>query len=729
MEHTGSFECYLRRRRAKILLLGLLILLAVPLAAKYQTLHIVNSKMKALSHVRVVDKEGPKYSDENGNVLVNADSDLIHLSRLGYQDLKIDLRLIEGSTVVMEKQEIQHPVIRVREREYRNAIPALDAKLIHPDTNSSTMSSSEMLLNFSSFASSDNRLVGERQTISLLGSLSRHTLVMLDGVAMNTGGEAFDFSKIPVSQIERIEIIKGNASAYGGSAAMGGIVNIVTKAPQRSAVAELGLKSHFASYDMSGQEYQLSLMQKALSLFAQYRHYYARNDFTYYPWWDSDVAYTRKHNSKTSDNLYLKANYGSKRHQLEYRLSQGSFIRQLPGPTNFLDLYDDSRMSGTNWYHSLMHNWQYKVFTNEIRAFHNRDFSTFKNLASSNPANPNKYSQEQIQSGLQNTISLNASESNLDFLAEGKRLEYCFRQYSVTDSGFSEVLGKRDNLALGLRMGQKYQLSLLDAGSQLSIRGDFADERYYTWRAEQEMSYSGRVKYVLGANIGTAFSLPSLYDMYWIGDSETLGNPELRSESSWAYSLRAALEGDSWHAHAAYYHNEIDNLIQWRQIFMFGSRWQPFNVGTARIRNLEFSGNWQALEAVELSGELTVTDAKDYSLREDGSASATYGKYLTYTPLMKANLNVKYVDQRRLLSVSWNYTGEQYSTIDNAIKPLAAFDTVDMAMMQKFTLLKLDLALDLKLKNIFDKRYEIYAYTPQPGFNWSCGLTLSYHLQ
>jgi outer membrane cobalamin receptor len=90
---------------------------------------------------------------------------------------------------------------------------------------------------------------------------------------------------------------------------------------------------------------------------------------------------------------------------------------------------------------------------------------------------------------------------------------------------------------------------------------------------------------------------------------------------------------------------------------------------------------------------------------------------------------VKYADERRLLSVSWNYTGEQYSTIDNAIKPLAAFDTVDMAMMQKFTLLKLDLALDLKLKNIFDKRYEIYAYTPQPGFNCSCGLTLSYHLQ
>jgi outer membrane cobalamin receptor len=73
----------------------------------------------------------------------------------------------------------------------------LDAKLIHPDTNSAAGSTSDLLLTSSSFSSSDTRLVGEAQTISLLGSFSRHTLVMLDGVALNAAGEALILARFP----------------------------------------------------------------------------------------------------------------------------------------------------------------------------------------------------------------------------------------------------------------------------------------------------------------------------------------------------------------------------------------------------------------------------------------------------------------------------------------------------------------------------------------------------
>lgn len=728
---TPFSEPELWRIPVKQLLIAILLILSSSLAAQYYSLRIVDSTGQPIENVKVSHGKANYFSDAAGLVNLRFGGDLLVFNRLGFEELQLrGDQIPPDMVVVLETRAIQHPLIRVTELEYRSSTPALDVHLIHPDTNARALGSADMLLGSSSFGSSDNKLLGERQTLSLLGSLNRHTLVMLDGIALNSAGEAFDFSKIPLSQIERIEIIKGNSSAYGGSAAIGGIVNIITKAPKRLDQAEFGISGGFGSYDMFGQEYQISVMQKGLSLFAQYRHYHATNDFGYTAWWDPDTNYKRKHNAKTTDNVYLKSAYSILQQSLEYSLSQGSFVRQLPGPINFPDLYDDSHMSGSNEYHSLKHNWQNKALANEITAFHHSDFSAYRNLQPSNPVNPNKYSQRQQNFGLRNSFSLISGESSLDALAEVKRLSYKFIQYNLYQDSSSILRGEQDNLAVALRAGQKYAFSFLDGRSQLSLRGDFGDkDSNFTWRAEQEISYQSSIKYSLGGTLGTAFSIPSLYDMYWIGDSETLGNPNLESEHSRAYSLRGGLEHERWQFKAAFYNNEIDNLIQWRQIFMFGSRWQPFNVGTAQIRNLELEGNWRVLRPLSLFGGVTFTEAKDFSLKSDGSHSATWGKYLTYTPDLKVSLSLKLADDMRACSVSWNYTGRQYSTIDNAIDPLPGFDSLDLSLMHKFKILGLDVVADSGLKNITNNSYEVYAYTPQPGFNWSCGLSLSYMLR
>jgi outer membrane cobalamin receptor len=71
----------------------------------------------------------------------------------------------------------------------------------------------------------------KRSIISLDGFPANYTLVMVDGIRLLTEhihtGQNIDV--IPPENIERIEIIKGAASAQYGSDAMGGIVNIVTK--------------------------------------------------------------------------------------------------------------------------------------------------------------------------------------------------------------------------------------------------------------------------------------------------------------------------------------------------------------------------------------------------------------------------------------------------------------------------------------------------------------------
>ena len=67
-------------------------------------------------------------------------------------------------------------------------------------------------------------------TVSIRGSTSSQVLVMVDGVPMNdplTG--SVDLSTIPIDDVARIEIVRSGASALYGTAAIGGVINIITK--------------------------------------------------------------------------------------------------------------------------------------------------------------------------------------------------------------------------------------------------------------------------------------------------------------------------------------------------------------------------------------------------------------------------------------------------------------------------------------------------------------------
>ena len=77
--------------------------------------------------------------------------------------------------------------------------------------------------------------------ISIRGSSFEQVLVLIDGVPMSdpqTGHFDLDLA-VPLDQVERIEILRGPASALYGTDAMGGAVNIVTKAAAQPAAARV----------------------------------------------------------------------------------------------------------------------------------------------------------------------------------------------------------------------------------------------------------------------------------------------------------------------------------------------------------------------------------------------------------------------------------------------------------------------------------------------------------
>ncbi len=71
---------------------------------------------------------------------------------------------------------------------------------------------------------------GQQSTVLVRGATSAETLVLMDGVRINsaTNGGA-DFSSIPLNQVERIEYIRGARASVYGADAIGGVLNIITR--------------------------------------------------------------------------------------------------------------------------------------------------------------------------------------------------------------------------------------------------------------------------------------------------------------------------------------------------------------------------------------------------------------------------------------------------------------------------------------------------------------------
>ncbi len=71
--------------------------------------------------------------------------------------------------------------------------------------------------------------LGQSESISLRGAASTGVLVLLDGIPLNGVSDITDLSLVPLSILERAEVLRGSVSARYGPLATGGVVNLVTR--------------------------------------------------------------------------------------------------------------------------------------------------------------------------------------------------------------------------------------------------------------------------------------------------------------------------------------------------------------------------------------------------------------------------------------------------------------------------------------------------------------------
>jgi vitamin B12 transporter len=110
--------------------------------------------------------------------------------------------------------------------------------------------------------------LGQPTSVSIQGSQSRQVLVMVDGIPFNTqlSGQA-NPARIPIDDIERIEVIKGASSSAWGSS-LGGVINVITKDVGASAVPHGRLTSSFAEFATTKNTLELDGAVEKLGYYA-----------------------------------------------------------------------------------------------------------------------------------------------------------------------------------------------------------------------------------------------------------------------------------------------------------------------------------------------------------------------------------------------------------------------------------------------------------------------------
>ncbi|WP_207531680.1 TonB-dependent receptor [Desertivirga arenae] len=162
--------------------------------------------------------------------------------------------------------------------------------------------------------------------------LNQRTLLLVDGRPAGTA----NIATINTSDVERVEILKGPASALYGSQAMGGVVNVITKkstgAPKTSLFAEYGSYETFKAGGSTGGSINKRLdYDLSFNIFDRNKNMELGKNNLLRDWFGYDVAVknfltgdTAHIDDRRSDGLkreYTRVNYNNENIRFGYKLS------------------------------------------------------------------------------------------------------------------------------------------------------------------------------------------------------------------------------------------------------------------------------------------------------------------------------------------------------------------------------------------------------------------------
>jgi len=418
----------------------------------------------------------------------------------------------------------------------------------------------------------NNGGVGKTTSVFMRGTESDHVLVLIDGVKIgsaSSGGASFQ--DLPLSQIERIEIVRGPRSSLYGSEAIGGVIQIFTRKIDTPIQASIGAGSD-NTYEISSG-ISAKVKDSFFSLNANHLKTEGFNTcqgslsggcFTIEP--DDDgydnTSFNARMNHHFGKNVYFQANVLRTQGSNEFDSSfnnQSDFLQQIIGLKTDITFND-------RW---LAH---FSVGNNrdEIDSFGNTPRTYLNN-------------RRQLFSW-QNDFSLSARDELI--------IGYDYQQDNV-DSSFGFIENDRDNNGVFLQ----YQTMKGNADFNFGFRHDRNDQfgSHNTGNMGLGYDFTSNLRGLI--SYGTAFKAPVFNELYF----PNFGNPNLQPEESNSVEIGLAGIGSKYQWTLNAYRTEIDKLI---------GLFPVENIDKAKIIGVESSLQWQ-LSAWNFKAQYSWLNAED----------------------------------------------------------------------------------------------------------------------
>jgi vitamin B12 transporter len=530
----------------------------------------------------------------------------------------------------------------------------------------------------------DNGGAGKATSVFMRGTSSTHTLLLVDGMPLGsaTAGSP-SLHNLPLSQIERIEILRGPASSLYGSDAIGGVIQIFTRrgeGPMRlNAYAGVGgYGTREAQAGVSGSQGPWSYSFAASNFSTDGFNVAAdpvrfRTSSGALPNSDADGYRNTSHAGRITYKLADGHEIGA---SVLEAVSRSSYDRG--GAT--VDAYnqDKTRVYGLHLRNRITDRW-----TSTLRWGHSEDNST-----SFDPGR-SQFATTQTQWTWQNDVRLPVGNlllavENLD-QAVDSTTSYTVRNRTVR----SFIAGYQGNLG-----AHSWQASLRrDNNSQFG--GHSTGSLAYGYRFATE--WQARIA------SGTAFKAPSFNQLYFpaFPPFPAFGNPNLKPEES--RNLEAGLnwERGGQNATLTWFDNRISNLIA------TSPAGTAENIGKARITGTSLSygltqGFWRADAGLDLMRPVDEANGRRLQRRPAEMAKLA----LIYAPAMwKAGGEITAV-------------GRRYDTTTQT-RAMGGYAVVNLLAAREIAT---DWTLEGRINNLFERVYENAWSFAVPGRQLFLGL-------
>jgi len=455
------------------------------------------------------------------------------------------------------------------------------------------------------------RQVGGRRTLALRGLEGRHTLTLIDGRRISpsddvVGHSDYQYGWLPMSAVERVEIIRGPMSTLYGSEALGGVINLIPRRPTDRWIGAASVSGHGLAAG-GGEGHRVGLFAAgplrenvSLRLHAEDR----RSSAVPLAEDPRESELEARHARSVGGAVSLMPAAG---HTLEAGWSGVREDREydaLSGATQYRNHYDVNR-SQTH----LSWRGEFDDWTAQVRAYRSNIDIRNSRTSGVKATRPQDLEDEVVDA----FISRRAGSHRWTAGTE-------LRRESLVNAGLTGGADSASHKALFVQdefsLTHTLALTWGVRADRHEIFGTEASPRaYLVWEASPTLVVKG--------GYGHALKAPTLKQISpnYVGAEgphSFLGNANVRPETADAFELSAAWQLGDLGLRATVFHTRIEDLITYRLLSVAGVHrtYMYDNVERARLTGAETGLTWQFAPAWRWNADLTLLRARDAATGE-----------------------------------------------------------------------------------------------------------------